>query len=83
MLTGRHAWPRGWVEQGKTPPQSSMTQTIYPLETTAESGTVCAERSFPAAPPKPHFDGEFLDIGAFYGRREGCQDIYSEKIQRL
>ena len=63
-----------WVEQGETLPQSRMTRTMYPLETTAESGTVCAERSFSAAPTKPHFDGEFFDLGAFYGRPKGCQE---------
>ena len=57
-----------WVEPGETLPQSSMTRAVYPLETTAESGTVCAERSFS---PKPHFDGELFVTGAFYGRRKG------------
>ena len=59
---------------GVTPYSSLITRAVYPHETTVESGAECAERSFGAAPLRPHFDGDFFDVGAFYGRRKGCQE---------
>lgn len=51
-----------------------MTRAVYPHETTVESGIECAERFLRAAPLRPRFDGDFFDVGAFYGRRKGCQE---------